>query len=244
MSFPAARSRESELMDTEPVGLDEFAACLRDLEWLNRWSLGYRPTLGWLARIAPVNAPLSLLDVGCGYGDMLRRIRRWARRTGRDMTLTGVDINPWAREAAEAATPTDASIRYLTSDVFALPEQRYDIVISALFAHHLDDEALVRFLRWMQAHARRGWFINDLHRHPVPYWFLRGLFAALPFNRLTVHDGPVSVSRAFVRRDWERLVAESGLERERIEIRWRAPFRWGVGTRPTFGTRPASGSRP
>ena len=243
MSFLAARSRESELMDTEPVDLDTFAACLRDLEWLNSWSLGYRPTLGWLARIAPGDAPLSILDVGCGYGDMLRRIWHWARRAGREVELTGVDINPLAREAAEAATPAGAPIRYLTSDVFALPERSYDVVISALFAHHLDDAALVRFLRWMQAHAARGWFVNDLHRHAVPYWFLRGLFAALPFNRLTVHDGPVSVSRAFVRRDWERLIRDAGLERARIEIRWYASFRWGVGTQPDAGSQPASGTR-
>jgi hypothetical protein len=58
------------------------------------------------------------------------------------------------------------SITYETGDVFALdPARRFDVVVSALFTHHLDDAQLVRFLRWMQATARLGWFVNDLHRH-------------------------------------------------------------------------------
>jgi SAM-dependent methyltransferase len=228
-----ARVIEPELMDTLAVSDEEFAECLRQLEALNRWTLAYRPTLAWLARAlrgVAADRTVSILDVGCGHGDMLRLLDRWGAARGRRFALTGVDLNPLARRAAEAATPAGVPIAYETSDVFALgDERRFDIVISAIFAHHLEDEGVVRFLQWMEARASLGWFINDLHRHRLPYWFLRTLFRIGRFNRLVTHDGPVSVGRAFTRGDWERLIARAGLAGDDVEIRWCLPFRWGVG---------------
>ena len=44
-----------------------------------------------------------ILDVGSGYGDMLRLIDRWARARSLDVRLLGLDRNPWAARAAERA---------------------------------------------------------------------------------------------------------------------------------------------
>lgn len=221
-----------ELMDGEPVPYEEFRECLRHLAGINRASGAYRPTLRWLERVAarhPEARPLRVLDVGSGYGDMLRRIAGWARRTGRPVELTGVDLNPWSAKAAtEAAEPGEA-IRYVTADCFALPDhERPDVIISSLFTHHLDDPQLVRFLRWMEGRARLGWFVNDLHRHAVPHRFVAAAVRVLPFNRLVVHDAPVSVARSFTRRDWEERLAEAGLAGQ-AEVRWMLPFRLCVG---------------
>jgi SAM-dependent methyltransferase len=229
----AARVIVPELMDSEAVGYEEFAECLRQLEMLSRATFAYWPTLSWLRRALDGVARdrvVTVLDVGCGHGDFLRRIHRWGVARGRSFALTGVDLNPLARSAAEAATPSGLPISFETSDVFALGEdRRFDFIISSIFTHHLEDDGVVRFLQWMERHAVLGWFINDLHRHAVPYWFLVILFRLMRFNRLVSHDGPVSVRRAFVRRDWENLIARAGLAGEGVEIRWRVPFRWGVG---------------
>jgi SAM-dependent methyltransferase len=219
-------------MDTESVGFDEFAHCLHDLERLNDWSLAGRPTLAWLRRIVPADRPVSLVDIGTGGGGMLRRIDRGARGGGRRITMTGIDLTPPAARAAARRTPAGAPIRFETGDAMAHGAQSVDLIISSLFAHHLTDEELPAFLSWMDRTARIGWFINDLHRHFVPYWFLRGLGRIAPLDPMVVHDGPVSVSRAFVRADWDRLIAQAGLDPESVEVRWYAPFRWGVGTRP------------
>jgi hypothetical protein len=232
MSRFAARATAPEWMDTDPVGFDEFARCLRDLERLNDWSLAGRPTLSWLRRIAPADHAVSLIDVGSGGGGMLRRIDRWARRGGRRIAMTGIDLNPQAARAAARRTPADAPIRFETGDAMALGARSVDLIVSSLFAHHLTDDRLTAFLRWMDRTARIGWFINDLHRHFVPYWFLRGLGRVAPLDPMVVHDGPVSVLRAFVRADWDRRIAQAGIDPETVEIRWYAPFRWGVGTRP------------
>ena len=98
-----------------------------------------------------------------------------------------------------------------------------------LFTHHLRDPELVRFLRWTDGHARRGWLINDLHRHAVSHAFARAMVASLPVNRLVVHDAPLSVARAFTGEDWERLLADAGFAPGAVSVEWFMPFRYGVG---------------
>ena len=226
-----ARSRAAELMDVEPVDLASFEACLRDLERINRWTGAYRITLRWLERLLAVHGVrrLAVVDAGSGYGDMLRRIARWGETRGLALDLIGVDRNPHAATAAARAT-SDQGVRYLTADVFDLPPSlRPDAVISALFAHHLEDAQLVRFLRWMEERARLGWLINDLHRHPLPYWIARRAPALLRMNRLVRHDAAVSVARAFDRRDWERLLDQAELARAPVAVTRCFPFRYAVG---------------
>lgn len=224
------RSTLPELMDTEPVGLADFRACLVDLARVNRWTLAYRPTLAFLDRLAarglPAGRPIEIVDVGSGYGDMLREIDAWAARRHVSVALTGVDLNPWSRRAASEATGTGRPIRWVTADAFAYePPAGIDVVVSSLFAHHLPDPLVVRFLRWMEATARLGWFINDLHRHPLPYHFFRRFARLADYHHFVQHDGPVSIARAFTRSDWQRLLGEAGIDRASAKIAWWLPFR-------------------
>jgi SAM-dependent methyltransferase len=227
------RSTEPELMDAEASELVTFAACLRDLERINRWTGAYRITLRWLERLLDRHGrkrPLVILDVGSGYGDMLRRIAGFAERQGVAVDLIGVDANPHATVAAAGATPPERPIRYVTDNVFDLsPTIRPDVVISALFAHHLDDARLVRFLGWMDERARLGWLINDLHRHPVPYLIARVAPVLLQMDDMVRHDASVSVARAFQRRDWERLLEAAGLAAPPTTLAAWFPFRFAVG---------------
>lgn len=227
------RSTAAELMDDEAVGFEEMRGCLVDLARVNRLTLAYRPTLAFLDRLVarglPAGRPLEIVDVGSGYGDMLREIDAWALRRGVAVSLTGVDLNPASRRAATLATPPGRPIAWVTADAFAYaPPRGIDVVVSSLFTHHLPDALIVRFLRWMDESARLGWFVSDLHRHPLPYHFFRHASKLARFHPFVQHDGPVSITRAFSSSDWERLLAEADLDPATIEVRWRMPFRLTV----------------
>ena len=99
----ARRSMQAELMDSPSVGFDEFHQCLRQLTIVNVCVFAYRPTLRWLSgrlRNAAPGETVSVLDVGSGGGDMLRKIRKLLRRRNLSGDLTGIDLNPWAKQSA------------------------------------------------------------------------------------------------------------------------------------------------
>lgn len=227
----------TELMD-EPCSREEMRACLRDLEKVNRLFLAYRPLLSWLdsLELAKGAEPIRIVDVGCGYGDGLRRIGRWAQARGISVKLTGCDLNPDAVAiAAEATARVSASsaggnIEWIAADIFSLDGRRpIDIVVSSLFTHHLSEGDIVRFLRWMEEHARVGWFINDLSRAAIPYWLFKAFAKVAGLHRFVQHDGPVSIARAFSREDWQRMCGAAALSEKDIIIEGFTPARLCVG---------------
>ncbi|WP_426167694.1 methyltransferase domain-containing protein [Sandarakinorhabdus sp. DWP1-3-1] len=222
------RADADELMDGADLDAATYAALIADLARVNTVTMARPPTLAWLARATRDMDGFSLVDVGFGHGDMLRAIAHWARRHGKVATLTGVDLNPRSAPVATAATDPALGIRYLTGDAAALGLAP-DFIVSSLVAHHMHDAELVGFIGWMNATARRGWFINDLHRHPVAWAGFRLLATLLRWHPIVRHDGALSVRRAFVRADWDRLLAAAGVPD--ADIRWHLPFRWGVGRR-------------
>jgi len=227
------RSAETEWMDEEGVGLDEFRACLTDLATVNTLTLTRLPTIGWLGRLTrgmPRGTRLTILDVGSGHGDMLRRIHGWCRARGFEPDLIGLDLNPWSTATARDATSPELRIEYRTGDVFAFePDRGIDAVVSAQFTHHLSDEQIVAFISWMERVARLGWFVSDLHRHPVPYHLFRGLAYVARWHRFVRHDGPVSIARSFRREDWIRYLREAGVDPDEVDVVWHVPFRLTVG---------------
>src|ERR1700678_2366576 len=108
-----------ELMDGD-CSYEDFRGCLRSLEQINRWLLGYRPTMAWLKRLPHgLPGPVHIVDVGSGGGDLLRQIAGWARRRGIAVQLTGIDLNPFAARAAAESTPKELGIEWLTGNALA-----------------------------------------------------------------------------------------------------------------------------
>jgi SAM-dependent methyltransferase len=213
-------------MDTDCVDFEDYSRCLRDLSRVNIVTLTHRPMLSWLAKHA--TGAFSVLDVACGHGDALRKIRdRFP-----DAKLTGIDLNPWATRAARAATDPAAGIDFINDDAFAYrPVEKFDFIITSQFTHHLTDDQVVVFLRWLQDNAAKGWFIGDIQRHLVPYYGFPVLARLMFWHRFVREDGRISIARAFIRPEWESLVHQAGITAQQAAIAWHFPFRLCVATR-------------
>jgi 2-polyprenyl-3-methyl-5-hydroxy-6-metoxy-1,4-benzoquinol methylase len=214
------RSLATEWLDANGAS-PELPDYLRDLAWLNRIALGPWAITRWLQRAisrAGARQRFSLLDVGCGDGDVLRAIASWARRKGIDAELAGIDVDPNTIAIARERTPT-SDIRFQTADVFAFtPARPPDFIISSLLAHHLDDANIVRLLRWMETTARAGWLIYDLQRSAIPYTAI-GLMAKLAsLHSMVVHDGRISVRRSLTMGEWIECIGAAGLDRPQVRI--------------------------
>jgi 2-polyprenyl-3-methyl-5-hydroxy-6-metoxy-1,4-benzoquinol methylase len=217
------RIRADEQMDDPALPPEIYAAVLGDLGRVNRWTLAARPTLSFLRRATKGMERFRLLDVGFGEGDMLRAVARWAKRRRIAAELVGVDLNEKSAAVARAATPAGLEVDYRTGDY--RDQGEFDLVVSSLVAHHMTDEELRTFLQWMDAHARRGWLVNDLHRHGFSYRGFPILARLLGVHRIVREDGQLSIARAFRPADWRAILAGAGIARGAARIvRW-FPFR-------------------
>jgi len=224
-----------ELMDGDCT-YEDFRACLRSLEQINLWLLGYRPTLAWLKRLPPafrnhgLRHPVHIVDVGCGGGDLLRQIARWALHRNITVQLTGIDLNPYAARAAAESTPKKLGIAWITGNALEYrPEKPVDIVVSSLMTHHLEDAEIVALLRWMEATAQVGWFINDLERSERSSRLFGWVERIAGWHRFVRHDGPVSFRRAFREDDWIRLLTAAAISLDAVTVEHWRPGRLCVG---------------
>lgn len=207
----AVRAQAEEQMDADDLPAETYAAVIGDLAKANRLTLAARPTLSFVRRAAK-DRPFRLLDVGFGHGDMLRSIAGWAHRRGIECQLVGVDLNPRSEPEARAATPAHLPIRYMTGDYADLTDEPWDLIVSSLVAHHMSHDQLIAFLRFMDRCARKGWLVNDLHRHWLPHRGYPILAALMGWHRMVREDGTLSIARSYRPNEWPPLLNEAGVE--------------------------------
>jgi 2-polyprenyl-3-methyl-5-hydroxy-6-metoxy-1,4-benzoquinol methylase len=225
----AVRAQAEERMDAEDLPPATLAAVLADLAKVNAVTMAARPTLAFVERAVGTRQGFRLLDVGFGDGDMLRRIARWAARRGLSADLVGVDLNPNSAPAASARTPSAMPIDYRTGDYAAYAGEPWDVIVSSLVAHHMTHDQLIAFLRFMEAHARAGWFVNDLHRHRFAHAGYPLLAWAARWHEIVRHDGRLSIARSYRPHEWPPILAQAGVRDARV---FRAfPFRLCVERR-------------
>ena len=242
-----------ELMDG-PCSYETFRATVHDIAATTRITLAYQPTFRFLKhalRHRTSRSPLNIVDVGSGGGDVLRRIARWARSRKLSVQLTGIDLNPHASRAAtqfSSQDPTYSRIHWITGDLFTHPStQTPDLVLSSLVTHHMRDNEIIEFLRWMEAHAALGWFVSDLVRSPRSYRLFRILSRIMRWHPYVQHDGLVSIRRAFREPDWQRFLAAAGIPADAVTpppLRHRPPLPHSPSLSSGATLLPASGSKP
>lgn len=219
------RASGPERMDAEDLDCEVYARVLADLAQVNALTLARRPTINFIARALGDRRSFRLLDVGFGHGDMLRTIARWARKRGIAADLVGVDLNPNSAPAAYAATPPDWAIDYRTGDYAAFAGEGFDLIVSSIVAHHMSDDQLRTFLRFMEAEAALGWLVNDLHRHRFAYVGFPILARLMRWHEIVRSDGQLSIARSFRAAEWRAVLTDAGIVPDAARIARRFPFR-------------------
>ena len=197
----ARRIDRPELMDTEPF---DDAVTRRTLRFLGLTArrfggaaLVLRHLERWSARW-PRDAAISILDIGCGGGEIPLAIADWSRRRGINVRILAIDLVPEIAAVAAQACARRPEIVVRAEDAFALADrdERFDYVISSLFLHHVHSDDVDRVLRLFDALATRGIVVSDLRRSGPSLAAVTAL-SLLAGNRVVRHDAPLSVRRSF-----------------------------------------------
>ena len=221
-----------ELLDTDSGSSQEIAQALLDLRGINKNFGGIGTLEQMVEHISRSLAITSftLLEVAAGSGYVPETVRQRLERSGIQLQITLLD-------RASSHLPLQISkhsisgkklpISAVVADAIALPFQddSFDLVDSSLFAHHLSPQELVEFVSEALRVCRVAVLINDLVRNPV---HLGLVYAALPLfhSRITRHDAPVSVRRAYTPDEVTDLLQHTTAAR--VEIQRHYLFRMGV----------------
>nr|WP_321243929.1 methyltransferase domain-containing protein [uncultured Psychroserpens sp.] len=221
------RSEETEIMDDFSMKGELLRDTLDKLGNINKWLGGNRITLSGIRHLLknqPKSKTYTIIDLGCGHGDILRLIADYGRKNDYKFKLIGIDANQDAIDYAGELSVNYPELSFKKQDIFSeeFKTLNYDIALTTLFLHHFKEKEIVTLLDNLSSSVTLGVVVNDLQRSKIAY----GLFKLLGLvisNHMIVQDGLTSILRAFKRKDLEKISNELNLN---SQIKWKWAFRY------------------
>ena len=193
-----------ELLDNDEGTPQEIDGSLADLRLINRNFGGVRTMTCLLRTVAQAKnlKTIAWLDVAGASGDVALLSQKALEREGIEATPTLLDRN---------VTHMNRQLPAVCGDALALPfaDNSFDAVGCSLFAHHLEPDEVVGFASEALRVARHAVLINDLIRTPLHLALIYAGFA-LYRSRLTRHDAPASVKRAYTLEEMNAMLRAAG----------------------------------
>lgn len=222
--FPdlSARERIPELMDGPHVPLSEMRKALEGLGRLH--SLSRTPAAVWKlvrswASEDGVRA-LTVLDLACGRGDVLRAIGRCALREGYEFRGIGIDRSAEVIACAREASRPGESLTFKVENALDCRVRGCNVVLSTLFLHHLPLHDARRLLTRMAVLTEGMLIVHDVVRSAAGY-ALAGLGTRLVGGASIVReDGARSIRSAFTIDEVRALSLEAGLVDHEVKRSW------------------------
>ncbi len=221
------RSYEPELLDAPNIPKELLFKNLRELDVVNRLLGGHAITLAGIKKLVVDKAKAyRIVDIGCGGGDAMKQIAKWANTNQFVVELIGVDMNADAIQFMKEECKEFSNITGIVSDYrdYLKSNTDVDIVHCSLFCHHLKDDELIELFQYMKQYAKVGFIINDLQRHWFAYYSIKFLTRILNGSALIKNDAPLSVLRGFRKEELNELLEKAGVNN--FSIKWKWAFRY------------------
>jgi 2-polyprenyl-3-methyl-5-hydroxy-6-metoxy-1,4-benzoquinol methylase len=210
---------------------EELRTTLDRIAKINRFLGGNSITLNGVKKLLSTsnkNETITIVDIGCGNGDMLRLLSDYGNRHHIKLALLGIDANLYTINYAANLSKDYTNISYLCADIFEenFEDVKYDIVLCTLTIHHFDDEAILRLLGSLVKVSKLGVVINDLQRSKMAYRLFQTIAVVFRLNRMTKVDGLVSILRGFKKDELIQFSHKLKLENYSIQWKWAFRYQW------------------
>lgn len=221
----SARSHKKELLDRDDIPFADIQQNMKELEFINSRLGGHQITIEGFKNLCGQRKTISVCEIGCGGGDNLNAIYRHSSKKDIHIKFTGIDINADCISYAKKniAIPNE---NFIVSDYKTVDFEnaKPDIIFTSLFCHHFTDDELITMLQWMKTNSKLGFFINDLHRHPLAYHFIKFATGIFSKSYLVKNDAPLSVLRGFKKTEWKNIFNKAGITNYTIKWKWAFRF--------------------
>jgi 2-polyprenyl-3-methyl-5-hydroxy-6-metoxy-1,4-benzoquinol methylase len=171
---------------------------------------------------------ISIMDVGCGNGDMLRKLADYGLKNNLKFQLTGIDANAYTVTHARKLSKNYPNINFRRVDVFenTFKELKYDIVLCTLTLHHFKDEEIIQLMTVFNANSRIGIVINDLHRSIISYRLFQLLCFVFQLNAMSREDGLTSILKGFRKKELVHFSKKLKFANNKIQWKWAFRYQW------------------
>jgi 2-polyprenyl-3-methyl-5-hydroxy-6-metoxy-1,4-benzoquinol methylase len=225
------RSEETEIMDDFQMEGEVLREALDKIATINQLLGGNQLTLqgvrGLITKI-PKETSITIVDVGCGNGDMLRTLADYGLKNSLNFRLVGIDANNFTIAHARKLSKNYSNISYRCEDIFdkAFSELKYDIVLCTLTLHHFKEHEILKLMTVFNANAIIGIVINDLQRSALSYRLFQGLCFVFNLNSMSRKDGLVSILRGFKKEELIQFSKILKLDNYKIQWKWAFRYQW------------------
>lgn len=221
------RTDDEEIMDDFSIDGILLHDALDKLATINTWLGGNMVTIKGLKVLLkgiPKSSKITIIDLGCGGGDILRDIAKFGQKEGFDFELIGIDANKHATEYAGELSSKYENIQFFQCDVFSdeFKALKYDIAITTLFLHHFKEDQLLKLMDQLLGQAKIGLVVNDLQRHWLAYYLFK-VITVFEKNKMIVEDGLTSVLRGFKRKELKEISKKLNAN---YQLKWKWAFRY------------------
>ncbi len=229
------RTDREEIMDNFHLKGDELAVVLRDLKLVNTYLGGNKITINGIKQLLSSEIEkkeITIVDIGCGDGQMLKQCMDFARKNNLQFKGIGVDANVHTIANAREETKNYPKIQYMHLDIFSetFKELKADIILCTLTLHHFKDAEIEKLLRLLPQQARVGVVINDLHRNSLAYVLFKAFSSVFFKSSIAKNDGLVSILRGFKKRELKEFASRLQVKRQTIKWKWAFRYQWIIHT--------------
>jgi 2-polyprenyl-3-methyl-5-hydroxy-6-metoxy-1,4-benzoquinol methylase len=176
----------------------------------------------------PKQNEITIVDVGCGNGDMLRALADFGLKNDFNFRLIGIDANNFTINHAQKLSEKYTNISFRCEDIFneAFEELKYDIVLCTLTLHHFKNKEIIQLMAVFYANSKIGIVINDLHRSALAYRLFQGLCFVFQLNSMSREDGLTSILRGFKKADLIAFSEKIKFNNYTIQWKWAFRYQW------------------
>ena len=222
------RTEEEEIMDDFSLEGEELRDALDKIASINQFLGGNKLTLQGVTKLIHKNDEITIVDLGCGNGDMLRALADFGTKNNYNFKLIGIDANAFTIDYAIKLSKEYPNISYKCEDVFSEPfsQLNYDIVLCTLTLHHFENNQIDYLLQLFQKQARIGIVINDLHRNIIAYRAFQLICFFFRLNRMSREDGLISILRGFKKQELINFSERNQFKNYTIHWKWAFRYQW------------------
>lgn len=224
------RTQEAEIMDDFSLQGEELREALDQIARINQLLGGNKVTLEGIKKVIPSNKTetITIADIGCGNGDMLRMLSDFAQKNKLDFKLIGIDANEFTINYAKKLSVNYPNIDYQCVDIFSedFKTLKFDIIVCTLTLHHFTNEQILNIITTFRDNAKTGIIINDLHRSKLAYRLFELICFIFKLNRMSRQDGLISILRGFKKNELEEFSKKLNLKNYNINWKWAFRYQW------------------